>query len=401
MRIAQVHILLTGLCALALVAGAGPRAEAADQAAANTQTAYQPPIAPASRLQIGGTADSLSVDVERADVQSTLRAVLKQAGKQFAPDATVTGRVTLLLTDQPFDTVLRAVCDAAYLKYTAEPSGLYKFTRDDDAVRRAFSQLRQLNEQLRGQLRALGLDVPSDNQLSESRLHYGAAGGAGFGGASAPAPVERDIARLEAQAGNTGPAGPAGAAGPGGPRTRDAGAPANADSAKPLGAARALKKDSAAAKSSDIHAYLIPQSNLNQLAGGGRSAVSEPQEYGRFMLQNGFVWFNIPEEKPEPVASVLQMFSQQANVPILVDQSIPNSLKFRVWGSLSPRQLPEALNLLAPTAHLQWRWIGSTVFVVPAPTFNVYFGDQAAFRSGYPPAARQDNGADGKRGGQE
>jgi len=50
------------------------------------------------------------------------------------------------------------------------------------------------------------------------------------------------------------------------------------------------------------------------------------------------------------------------------DQSIPSSLKFRVWGNLSPRQLPEALNVLAPTLSAV-ALIGNMVFVVARAEF--------------------------------
>jgi len=39
----------------------------------------QSPIAAAARLQVSGAATSISIDVERSDVQSALKAVLKQA----------------------------------------------------------------------------------------------------------------------------------------------------------------------------------------------------------------------------------------------------------------------------------------------------------------------------------
>ena len=166
-----------------------------------------------------------------------------------------------------------------------------------------------------------------------------------------------------------------------------------------------MKKD-AISPNGNIHLYLVPQGQTAQYGNQAvRAGIQAPQDFNSIVRQNGFVGFNIPEEKPEPVASVLQLFSQQSNVPILLDQSIPNSLKFRVWGSLSPRQLPEALNVLAPTAHLQWRWIGNTVFVVPAPNFLVTLGEAGTFRSQYPPSPQGEaNGqseAKGRRGGSD
>ncbi|HLJ53395.1 MAG TPA: hypothetical protein VKT77_00065, partial [Chthonomonadaceae bacterium] len=336
------------------------------------------------RLQISGAGDNLSVDAERADVQSVLRALLKQAGKQFAPDATVTGQVTLLLTDQPLDTALRSICDASYLKYSETPDGIYRFTRDDAAVKRAFTSLSALNAQLRAQLRALGVDVPPDERLAIAQTENRSAGG--FGGSAFGL---RDAAKPDGAVNRPAPGSPAGAAGPAQPSDGPA---VNAKRSAQSPLAGTLSKNFAG--TANVHAYIIPQNgNANAIGRGVQSSLGTQLDVHSLALQNGFVWFNIPEEKPEPVTSVLQLFSQQANVPILVDQSIPNSLKFRVWGSISPRQLPEALNVLAPTAHLQWRWIGGSIFVVPAPNFSVSFGDSPAFRSQYPAPARQENSA--------
>ncbi len=396
------HIRLSAVCCFAVVfwTGIAGAAAADEQNGANVQSAYQQAVAPVTRLQVSGSGEHLSVDFERADVQSTLKAVMKQAGRQFVPDATVAGLVTLQLTDQPLQTVLRAVCEGCYIKYT-NTAGIYRFTRDDDAVKNAFSKLNQLNAQLRAQLRALGLDVPADEQFGTARFRVQPGGeGGGFGGA---APTARDDAKQDITPESTlqnrggGPAAQSAAS----TKTSDALAANGARrSAVPLGS---IKKE-AVSGNANIHAYLVPPGEVNQILGlTGRNSLGAGQDIRSLVLQNNFVWFNIPEEKPEPVASVLLLFSQQSNVPILVDQSIPSSLKFRVWGSLSPRQLPEALNVLAPTAHLQWRWIGNTIFIVPAPNFQVGFGDAGTFRSQYPAPSRTENSgqAAGKRGGSD
>ena len=389
MRFVQIVCGPLWVAAIAAALAAPVRADC--QATSPSQNAYAAP-ASSARLQVGGSRDSLSLDAERADVQATLRALLKQAGRQFAPEASVTGQVTLLLTDQPLETVLRAVCDACYLKYTETPTGIYKFSRDDEAVKKAFSQLSGLNVQLRFQLRAMGLDLPADEQLAASRFRSLAGAGAGGNGDATAASVDRLSTGTLAERGAPGK--PTGAAGP--------------QAAPGAGARRSVSPDSGLKREgsiggANIHAYLVPQGSNNQLSVQG--GLAGGQAYGAFVRQNGFVWFNIPEEKPEPVAAVLQLFSQQANVPILVDQSIPNSLRFRVWGSLSPRQLPEALNVLAPTAHLQWRWIGGSIFVVPAPNFIISFGDQAPTRNAYPAPARGEAGPTGdtksRRGGSD
>jgi hypothetical protein len=308
--------------------------------------------------------------------------------------------VTLLLADQPLDTILKAICDACYLKYTHDAAGVYRFTRDEAAIKKAFTQLKDLNAQLKGQLRAMGLDVPSDDLSVTIRRRDNPA-------SNSESIDNRAADRNTVDAAKSGVNGPRGGA---------ADAPASAGAPSPesvRGAARpaqpapgvggASPKKDVQSRVNNIHTDFIPQGDVSQFLGNGRAALSAQTPYGSLVRQNGFVWFNIPEEKPEPVASVLQLFSQQSNVPILVDQSIPSSLKFRVWGSLSPRQLPEALNVLAPTAHLQWRWIGNMVFVVPAPNFQVYFGDAGAQRSAYPAPSRAESqsGEAQKRGGRE
>ena len=203
---AHIKIAFLGCCAAVLLLSGLPGAYASEQNTANTQTAYQAPVALVTRLQVSGSGNRLSLEAERADVQSTLKAVLEQAGKQFAPDATVTGQVTLLLTDQPLETVLNAICEGCYLKYSALPAGIYKVSRDDEAIKKAFGELRQLNAQLRAQLRALGLDVPAEEQLAAAPQRAAEFGG--FGAARSQAPL--DAAKPAAPAGRSLQTAPAG-----------------------------------------------------------------------------------------------------------------------------------------------------------------------------------------------
>ncbi len=367
-----------------MISEAAP-ASAGAQKSPGTQSAYRPPVVAVSRLQVTGTAAALSVDAERADVQSTLKAILKQAGNQFAPDTTVAGQVTLTLTDQPIETVLQTVCDTTYLRFTVSTSGIYRFTRDDAAIKRAFSQLKELNSQLRAQLRALGMDVPPDERLLGLRVQEQSALYGGLGGAASGRQF-RSNAKQDAK--------PQGNAVDGPPISSVLANTAVSRAPNASVALNATNKESLG-KIANIHTDFIAQNDLPRvLAQDSLASGLSQQSYGLLLRQNGFVWFNIPEEKPEPVTSVLQLFSQQSNVPVLVDQAVPNGLKFRVWGNLSPRQLPEALNLLAPTAHLQWRWIGNSIYVVPAPNFTIYFGDQGSGRSAYPaPAQGETNGS--------
>ena len=67
---------------------------------------------------------------------------------------------------------------------------------------------------------------------------------------------------------------------------------------------------------------------------------------------------------------------------------MPNGSKFTLRGSISPRPLPEALNILTRYARLEWRWIGNTIFVQTAPDFQIFFGEEKEPRVRYAPAAQ-------------
>ncbi len=395
----RIYSISLAACAVTAIWALSAPAADANQQNVGTQNAYQPVTASAVRLQVSGTSDRISLDAERADVQSVIKAVLKQSGKQFAPDSSVTGQVTLLLTDQPLQVALRVICDGSYLRYSVSPTGIYHFSRDDDAVKKAFTRLAQLNAELRGQLRSLGFDMPAEEQFGASRLRVPT--GAALDSTAKSLP--RDEVKKDAQADRSLQTG---AAKPLGDSLLAPESIVSAGSRRSAPAPGGAFKKEALSGNANIHAYLVPQGEVSQfLNQAGSGTLGGLQDLNYLAKQNGFVWFNISEEKPEPVASVLQLFSRQSNVPILVDQSIPNSLKFRVWGSLSARHLPEALNVLAPTAHLQWRWIGNTIFVVPAPSFQVFFGDLGNYRSQYPAPSRGETGGQGapagRRGGSD
>lgn len=363
-----IYVLTGAILALGSLAGISR----ADEAQNINNSAYQTPIQIASKLQVTGTAEKLSLDADHADVQSALKAILKQAGKQFQPDANVTGQVTLLLTDQPLDTVLRAICEQTYLRYQRDPSdGIYRFTRDDEAIKAAFTRLNALNARLRQQLRDMGFEVPDDNRLLADVKSQ--AGVAGRMDSLAEKKESKDTLEksdfAKSKAGEPGPAGPAGATVPLRSASGRGGAALPQADKSGFGGVR----DPSATP--NIHSNFVDQGTVDQYIGNNRSFGMNAQDYQQFLRKNSLVGFNIPAEKPAPVADVLMQFSQQANVPIFIDQSVPNSLRFRIWGSLAPRPLAEALNILAPVAHLQWRWVGNTVFVFPTPDFQVTFGD--------------------------
>ena len=322
----------------------------------------------ASKIQVIGSVQKMSLDAEHADVLSVLKAVLKQGQKMFAPDATVTGQVTLSLSDLPLETLLKEICEQNFLRYQIQ-NGIYRFSRDEEAVKASFTKLKSLNAELRLQLRTMGLEFPEDTILdvppSPGRI-------ARTADALEPDSVARNLdkksyASLKAKDGskatlNSDP----------GFRARGGAEPTQQD--KVRSARRDLLGNYAEAFTLDNGV-----SNEKELFGAEMNQPVNGLPYADFIQRNRFVSFDIPREKPLAVSSVLQQLGQQANVSVYVDQSIPNSLKFRLWGHLSPRQLPDALNAIAPAARLQWRWSGNaSIYVVPAPDFQIAFGDNLA-----------------------
>ncbi len=120
----------------------------------------------ASRLQVTGSRQQFSIEADHADVQSALKAVFVQAGKQFDLNNNVAGQLTLKLDSQSLDTVLSSIGRQTFLKYHVDgTSGIYHFEQDTDAVKAAFTRIDTLNVLLRQQLRDIGLDLPGDSQF--------------------------------------------------------------------------------------------------------------------------------------------------------------------------------------------------------------------------------------------
>ena len=132
-----------------------------------------------SRLQVTGSRLQFSIEADHADIQSALKAIFAQAGKQFDLDYTVAGQLTLRLDNQPLDTVLASISRQMFIKYHLDSgTGIYHFEADTDAEKAAFTHLDTVNALLRQQLRALGVDLPGDSQLDGllARSLGGAAG---------------------------------------------------------------------------------------------------------------------------------------------------------------------------------------------------------------------------------
>ena len=88
-----------------------------------------------------------------------------------------------------------------------------------------------------------------------------------------------------------------------------------------------------------------------------------------------------------PIVNVLKQFSRQAGIPILIDPGIPNGLRFRFYGNIV-RPLPEALNLLAAVAQLEWHQANGQIFITTTPEFSVVYGNTDKPGGVYPPSSQ-------------
>ena len=318
--------------------------------------------APAAMLQVTGTAVRFSVAANHADVQDALKTVFDQAGKQFVLDNNITGQITLRLSDQPLNVVLEAICRQSFLRYKANANtGIFSFERDDDALRSAFTRLRSLDSGLRDQMRLLGLSLPSENAFGAAGSRSGAYGAAQNGNNGQNG---NDLRNGLDEAMNA---------------SRSGGAPG--------AAGRSAAKDG----NTQVVGRVLQVAPQGPLAGQAVDPDKAAQDtigiadIQQFLQTNNFVSFHVPADKPEPVYSVLQSLGQQARVTMLIDPNVPIGSKFTLRGSLSPRPLPEALNILAPYARLEWRWVGNTIFVQTAPDFALFYNDEKEPRARYAP----------------
>lgn len=369
------HIRLIGVALLASGFGLPCRADQQGQNGAQSPVSGQ--AQPVATLQITEKTGRFTVNAERADVQSVLKLLFDQANKQFILDSSVTGLVTMRLNAQPLNTVLEAICGQVFLRYRYDPNtSITRFERNEEAIKNAFSRLRVMNSFVRQQLRGMGYDLPNDNLSlyyqnglqvqngAASGMQNNVAGGivggrGGFGG------------------GGGAPSGPGGP--PAGSSEEARRFQKKADDAR-QGNSIAQKRDKDTTGSRSQEGLKTPggleQRSLNQDTNNdalGVNRVDSP--YLQFLSQNNLVSINIPRGQPEPMTDVILQLGRQANVPILVDPSVPTGPKFRLDGKISPRPLPDALNVLAYYGRLEWRWVGDRIFVTAAPDFQIYFGE--------------------------
>jgi len=310
------------------------------------QAANAPYSAPIAKLQVTGSADKFSVDADHADAKSLLSAIFYQANAQFTTDNSVAGQVTLRLSGQSLITTLDAVCRQLLIHYKKDSKGIYLFEQDIEAVRVAITRIKDQNALLRQQLRSYGLSLPEDSRLDS-------------------APRER-AAQISRAAGSNDPAldASAGAGGLGGGGGTFGGA---------RGSSLKAKSDSAQNSLTNGLKYLTADTLAEIFAVNPQNnELQNPDSYRAFLKENGYVWINTGAQKT-PVTEVLRELGRQSNTPILIDTSVPSGPKFVIQGYITPRSLPEALNILTQSSRLTWRMLGASVYVEALPDFQLFF----------------------------
>lgn len=338
-------------------------------------------VAPApSILQVSGTSSRVTISANRADVRSVLKLLFDQVHKQFIPDSSVAGEVTMSVQDQPFSVVLNGICQQTFLRYTVEANtGIYHLTQNVEAVKNAISRMNAMNGLVRNQLQNFGYTVPPTSYLNTNMGMNNQQAGSFGGGVSS-----RNAAKSMRSLNNAGRNLSSGAAGSTAPESV---------TALPSGATgRPRSQNSARGKSESDQSASQSQPAQESLGVDrrGRMSLDEqadaPQNVQPLLNQNGLVTIHVAPDQPVPVTELLQEFGRQASVPILIDPNVPKGKAFRVSGNIT-RPLPEALNYLTLAAHLEWRYVGNSIFVTTTPDFQIFVGDALTPRALYPPPA--------------
>ena len=174
----------------------------------NTIVKADPPIpaavsavSPYSSLIVSSKAGLFRVEADHADVQSVIKQLFEKGDRQFNLENGLTGIVTLRLTEQPLRVILDEICRQTFIQYHFDATtGIYRFERNQQALRAAIMRLQSLNSLVRQQLGMMGLNINPVSVHSLSELPTASAGnkipaaGSGLGGggnaftASEPSP---------------------------------------------------------------------------------------------------------------------------------------------------------------------------------------------------------------------
>jgi hypothetical protein len=383
MHLPMLKQSLVALCGVVSIANFNAIARAEGPVGVQQQQQQRYAAPPPATLQVTGTQTRLSISANRADVQDVLKLIFDQVDRQFTLDSNVTGQVTIRLSGQPLNIVLNSICAQTFLRYRIElKTGIFIFERDVEKVKEAVSRLRALNAIAREQLRGMGLDMPADYSLINNGAFGGGIGGGGTGGGVpsnmpiAPRSGYRNIPDSRVLKGDSAlessqqPPAPGGASRAGN-RYEKTGVPnkraADGQSRRPTGEQGPPGPEG-------------PDAKNNQLL------YSEP--YQQFLRDNNYVGINTQGQRV-PVTEVLDQLARQANVPLIVDPSVPQGDKFSINANISPRPFQDTLNLLAPPARLEWRWVGNSVLITTTPEFQLFWGEAETPRVTYPAPKEQ------------
>ena len=385
-RLLKVGVTLT-LCSLTVLV------RAADTP--SQQATGAPYTTPVTKLQVTGNIEKFSVDADHADVQSVLKAIFNQTHAQFTADNSVVGQVTLILSGQSLTTTLDAVCKQLLIRYQKNANGIYVFEQDAQAVKAAILRLQDQNALLHQQLRSYGLNVPDDSVLAA--LPVGAPGGAvpsgaNSSGANAPG-------GFGGGGGNSARTGARSSFAQGAQSGRGGGQPLPDSQRRNVQPHNGVNADGGAKDDTTQLNYLTKE-YLEEIFSlkPETNTLQNPDGYRAYMKQSGLVWINTGDQKA-PVTEILQELSRQSNTPIGMDPSIPRGSKFTLHGFFTPRTLPEAMQILAQSAHLSWRWVGPTIFVSALPDFQIFYNSNSPqVIYGSTPLQSQQNGIAGQGG---
>ncbi|MDE2126443.1 MAG: hypothetical protein KGJ62_07625 [Armatimonadetes bacterium] len=263
-----------------------------------------------SVLEISSSGSLYSVHAEHAVIATVISQLFGLAHQQFVLGPHVGGDVTLRLVKQPLLTVLNAICSAAMLKYQETGTG----------TARRITILVDESAVHAFAVSMARISADRQSQLTALQLSLAAprimapGGAASRGLRNSPAPL----------------------GGFGGAST----APING-----LAQAKVVQK--------------VAELPINRFAGG---------------LPNREVSIQVPAAHPMPMTDVLRSLTDQAGVGLVLDKTVPTGERFRFVGSIPSRTLEQALNLLAPLAHLEWYWTGSAIYISTTPNFAIYYG---------------------------
>lgn len=352
-------------------------------------TAQTLPVDP-SILQVTGTTNNFTISAQHADVLVVLKLLFAQAHKQFVPDATVTGDVTLSLTNQRFETALNAICTQALLKYTVDTDLVYRFQRDNAALGRLIVNTQNINSLLLERLRKMGYG-PGTTAFD---LRLGVAGGVGASDTSKSASTssggynrvnglaDKKTATDKMTAKSDAVPAPQVDNGVNGSQLRNLNIPgANGGGVAGGAVSSAARKQSRGEGRAEdpIVGTARPVGAAKSVGGSNAKPAREEDgalNYQGFLYQNRLVSINT-NHQDVPVRDILLEIGKQVGIPVLINPSVPSGSKFVLNGFITPRPYTNLLTVLCEKAQLEWRMVNERIMIVATPQFKLRLNNTA------------------------